>query len=77
MPLTKCPACHKEISTQAASCPNCGHPLAKSAVNTPHNKVSFGRFIVLVLFLIGVMIYWNTTIHAVRIGRNVLTTDNL
>jgi hypothetical protein len=60
MPLTKCPACHKEISTQAASCPNCGHPLAKSAVNTPHNKVSFGRFIVLVLFLVGVMIYWNS-----------------
>jgi hypothetical protein len=30
MPLIKCPACGKDVSTQAASCPNCGHPVAKS-----------------------------------------------
>jgi hypothetical protein len=30
MPLIKCPACGKDVSTQATSCPNCGHPLAKS-----------------------------------------------
>lgn len=27
MSLIKCPACGKEISAQAVSCPNCGHPL--------------------------------------------------
>jgi len=30
MPLAKCSACGREVSTQAASCPNCGHPVAKS-----------------------------------------------
>jgi hypothetical protein len=30
MSLTKCPACGKDVSTQAVSCPNCAHPLAKS-----------------------------------------------
>jgi hypothetical protein len=27
MPLTKCPECNKDVSTQAASCPHCGYPL--------------------------------------------------
>src|SRR5438132_12644791 len=31
MPLIKCPACGREVSTQAASCPNCGHPMPKSS----------------------------------------------
>jgi hypothetical protein len=42
MPLIKCPACWKEISAQAASCPNCGHPLAKSAANEPQSKLGLG-----------------------------------
>ncbi len=25
--LIKCPACEKQVSTQAAACPNCGQPL--------------------------------------------------
>src|ERR1700719_2226376 len=29
MPLTKCRACGKEISTEATACPSCGHPMAK------------------------------------------------
>jgi predicted amidophosphoribosyltransferase len=27
MALVPCPACNHQISTSAASCPNCGHPL--------------------------------------------------
>lgn len=27
--LIKCPACGKEVSNQAVSCPNCGHPIAE------------------------------------------------
>jgi hypothetical protein len=26
MPLIPCPACGREISTEAAACPQCGHP---------------------------------------------------
>lgn len=28
MPLITCPDCNKEVSDQAKSCPNCGHPIA-------------------------------------------------
>lgn len=28
MALVKCPDCGKQISSQAASCPNCGCPMA-------------------------------------------------
>ena len=27
--LIKCPVCNKDVSNQAISCPNCGHPIAK------------------------------------------------
>ncbi len=33
MALTKCPACNKEISEHAVTCPSCGHPL-NTKVNT-------------------------------------------
>ena len=26
MPLMKCPACDKDVSASAQSCPQCGHP---------------------------------------------------
>jgi hypothetical protein len=41
MPLIKCPACGKDVSTQATSCPNCGHPLAGGA-NKARSKSSLG-----------------------------------
>jgi hypothetical protein len=31
MPLIKCPACLKDVSDQAVSCPNCGHPFKSAA----------------------------------------------
>src|SRR5271168_880803 len=31
MMLTPCPACGNKVSTQAPTCPHCGHPLAGSA----------------------------------------------
>jgi hypothetical protein len=55
MPLIKCPACQKEISTQAASCPNCGHPLAKSAAGKSQDKKRLGWFLVIFLFIIFVI----------------------
>lgn len=32
MPLIPCPACERQVSPQAVSCPQCGHPLMPSAV---------------------------------------------
>ncbi|MCD7819685.1 MAG: zinc ribbon domain-containing protein [Lachnospiraceae bacterium] len=34
MALIKCPDCEKEISANAVSCPNCGHPFNKQEVST-------------------------------------------
>ena len=54
MPLIKCPACWKEISAQAASCPNCGHPLAKPTANEPQSKSRLG-WLVLILLVVGLV----------------------
>ena len=35
MALTKCPECGKDVSTAAASCPCCGHPMMARASATP------------------------------------------
>ena len=52
MPLMKCPACGREVSTQAASCPNCGHPLAKSGATKPQSKSRLGGLLAILLVLI-------------------------
>lgn len=39
MALIKCSECGKEVSSNAANCPNCGNPIAAGFVpgnNTPH-----------------------------------------
>lgn len=33
--LTRCPACGREISTQAPSCPACGHPMNPTQNQAP------------------------------------------
>lgn len=35
MPLTTCPDCRKEISTEAPACPGCGRPMAARLAWTP------------------------------------------
>lgn len=39
MAMMECPECGKEVSDKAASCPNCGAPIAA----TPHGAASAGR----------------------------------
>jgi hypothetical protein len=33
--LVACPVCNRQVSSQAVSCPNCGHPLAASSAPPP------------------------------------------
>jgi hypothetical protein len=35
MALISCPSCEKQVSEQAATCPNCGHPIAEGLVHNP------------------------------------------
>jgi len=50
MTLINCPACGKEISNEAASCSNCGHPVAKP------QKARSSRLGVGCLTVIGILI---------------------
>jgi hypothetical protein len=61
MPLIKCPACGKDVSTQAASCPNCGHPLAKSGANKPRTKSRLGGLLAILVIVIAVTVVVNHT----------------
>ena len=49
MPLINCPACEKQISTEANDCPHCGHPIKpKSSSTNSVIKVVIIIFIVLI-----------------------------
>jgi hypothetical protein len=57
MPLTKCPACGKEISAEALACPNCGHPVGKLAAE---KNGRIGCFVI-ILIVIGFGIWESGT----------------
>lgn len=61
MPLIKCPACGKDVSTQAASCPNCGHPLAKSGATKPPSKAYLGGLLAISLIVLVFAVFVNHT----------------
>lgn len=47
MALTKCPSCGREVSTEAVSCPNCGHQFKYAGginLKDPVHIVGFQRF---------------------------------
>src|SRR5437868_10914846 len=48
MALIKCAACDKEVSAQAVSCPNCGHPLSKTA-STKSSAAGIGCLVIIVV----------------------------
>lgn len=54
MALVKCSECGKEVSSQAAACIGCGHPLSNMADNThsPKRKTSKLAWAVLVLLVL-------------------------
>jgi len=58
MPLIKCPACGKDVSTQATSCPNCGHPVA-SGGDKPQKKSPLGVVLATLLGLVVIAIILN------------------
>ena len=53
MPLIKCSACEKEISTEAQSCPHCGHPQQKAGAKKSNRS---GCLIIFIIFA-GWLIY--------------------
>ena len=59
MPLTTCPDCHREVSTEAVACPSCGRPMKPSGPAAPQQTApivvkaakSRGVFIILGILL--------------------------
>ena len=58
--LINCPTCDKQVSSEAAACPECGHPLTPSAP-APERKKKFSLVRVLVLLgaVLGLIVIWN------------------
>lgn len=57
MPLVDCPSCKRSISSEAISCPKCGHPLARgwsehaTQIQRDRRKVSAGIAVAIVIVL--------------------------
>ena len=54
--LIKCPACAREVSSQAMRCPSCGQPLASAVIATAAvtivKRIVFGIAILIALYII-------------------------
>lgn len=48
MALTQCPECGKEVSSEAESCPNCGHPIRVASASKKKPSLKVGSIIGLI-----------------------------
>jgi len=68
MPLIKCPACKKDISSNATACPSCGESItnsvakAKGGVANPKDPLHFLFLVVAVLIILGIILFVITSI---------------
>ncbi|MCH8013377.1 MAG: type II secretion system major pseudopilin GspG [Candidatus Dadabacteria bacterium] len=70
MALIKCPSCNKEISSEAVSCPSCGHPIKPQKQK---NTSVFGVVVkvIIALFIIGLAIFVLFCVGIGYLGSNV------
>lgn len=56
--LMKCPVCHHQVSSDAMSCPNCGHPMQvnKKGVKEDKRPSEGSSFMLFVLVIIGIFV---------------------
>lgn len=52
MALISCPECAKDVSSAAASCPHCGHPIRPSAEPDPPPVPNWSKGVAAVLSLV-------------------------
>ena len=62
MSLTKCPSCGSDVSTEAAACPKCGHPLAAKPsggvnMSDPVHVIGVVLAIAILVVFVGGLIY--------------------
>jgi hypothetical protein len=62
MAIIHCVACGHEVSEQAASCPNCGQPIArKSGVGTTFKVIGIVATILVIIIVIGIAVGHNSS----------------
>ena len=57
MALIECPECGSEVSSEAAACPKCGHPLRakpSGGINMKDPVHAIGVILLVIILLIGV-----------------------
>ena len=55
MALVECPACKGMVSTEAASCPHCGHPLRGTSDTPPSQRAGCGSMVLKVIGVVAVL----------------------
>ena len=70
MPLVKCPTCGAEISSEAAACPKCGHPMKATPAGgiNPKDPVHVLGIIIVVIVGLAIIVYFVMTLAS----RNVM-----
>ena len=61
MPLIECPDCHKDLSTDAYVCPNCGRPTARQA---DFQKKAFKWILIWVAVMVTLLTVWSLLARA-------------
>ncbi|MDZ7779540.1 MAG: zinc-ribbon domain-containing protein [Gemmatimonadota bacterium] len=56
MVLIRCPACSKEISAEAKSCPGCGHPIRRKSITWARTKRIGAATLAIVLVVVQVAV---------------------
>ena len=74
--MKNCPECNKEISDQAYSCPNCGHPIRPMIIEQTRKKWKLIGLIAAILFIVGMLLFVNGLFSGdsndIRVGMGVL-----
>ncbi len=55
--VTRCPSCKSEVSTQAVSCPKCGHQFRYAGGINLKDPVHVAGLIICAIIIIGVILY--------------------
>jgi hypothetical protein len=56
MALIKCPACSKEVSDQADTCPACGQPIRRGFLGRAGTERTFNVGCLIVVLVIGALV---------------------
>lgn len=59
MALSRCPDCGKDVSDQANSCPNCGHPIKAVVIEQTAKKYKAMQLVGILLIVIGIISIFN------------------